>query len=82
MAEAILRQLEILEVPVSPFDPDHAPTKGRWSKRAKGSERWVMPTAVAEVSFVEWTPDGSIRHPIFREMRHDKPAQLIHRESE
>ena len=27
--------------------------KGRLSKRAKGSERWVKPTAVAEVSFTE-----------------------------
>ena len=79
-AEAILRQLEKLEVPISPFAPDYAPTKGRWSKRAKGSERWVQPTTVAEVSFVEWTPDGSIRHPTFRGMRKDKPAKSIRRE--
>jgi bifunctional non-homologous end joining protein LigD len=79
-AEAILRRLEKLEVPVSPFDPDYAPTKGRWSKRAKGSERWVKPTAVAEISFVEWTPDGSIRHPTFRGIRKDKPAKTIRRE--
>jgi bifunctional non-homologous end joining protein LigD len=79
-AEAILRQLEKLEVPVSPFALEYAPTKGRWSKRAKGSERWVQPTAVAEVSFVEWTPDGSIRHPTFRGMRKDKPAKSIRRE--
>ena len=60
---------------------DYAPTKGRWSKRAKGSERWVKPTAVAEISFVEWTPDGSVRHPTFRRMREDKPAKKIRRES-
>jgi len=48
MAEAILRQLEKLETPVSPFAPDYAPTKGRWSKRAKGSGRWVKATAVEE----------------------------------
>ena len=79
-AEAILRQLEKLEVPISPFAPEYAPTKGRWRKRAKGSERWVQPTAVAQVSFVEWTPDGSIRHPTFRGMRKDKPAKSIRRE--
>jgi len=32
------------------------------------------------VSFVEWTPDGSIRHPTFRGMRTDKPAKSIRRE--
>ena len=58
----------------------HAPAKGRWSKRAKGSERWVRPTTVAKVSFVEWTADGSIRHPTFRGMRKDKPAKSIRRE--
>jgi len=76
-AEAILRQLEKLEVPTSPFAPEYAPTKGRWSKRAKGSERWVRPTTVAEASFVERTPDGSIRHPTFRGMRKDKPAKSV-----
>jgi bifunctional non-homologous end joining protein LigD len=79
-AEAILWQLEKLEVSISPFAPEYAPTKGRWSKRAKGSERWVKPTTVAEVSFVEWTADGSIRHPTFRGMRKDKPAKSIRRE--
>ena len=54
---------------------------GGEGKRAKGSERWVKPTAVAEISFVEWTPDGSVRHPTFRGMREDKPAKAIRRES-
>jgi bifunctional non-homologous end joining protein LigD len=80
-ATSMLRALEKLEVAKSAFDPDYAPTKGRWSKRAKGSERWVKPTAVAEISFVEWTPDGSVRHPTFRGMREDKPAKDIRRES-
>ena len=79
-ATSILRTLEKLEVSESAFDPDYGPTKGRWSKRAKGSERWVKPSAVAEVSFVEWTPDGSIRHPTFRGMRQDKKAKTIRRE--
>ena len=79
-AASILQALEKLEVSESAFDPDYGPTKGRWSKRAKGSERWVKPNAVAEVSFVEWTPDGSIRHPTFRGMRQDKKAETIRRE--
>jgi bifunctional non-homologous end joining protein LigD len=81
LAAAILRSMEKVEAAESPFAPDYAPTKGRWSKRAVGSERWVKPTAVAEVSFTEWTPDGSIRHPTFRGMRTDRPAKSIRRES-
>jgi bifunctional non-homologous end joining protein LigD len=53
---------------------------GRWSKRAKGTERWVKPQLVVEVAFAEWTPDGHVRHPTFRGIREDKPSQAIGRE--
>jgi bifunctional non-homologous end joining protein LigD len=81
LAAAILRTMEKLETERSAFDPEFAPTKGRWSKRAAGSERWVKPSAVAEVSFTEWTPDGHIRHPTFKSMRTDKSANSIRREA-
>jgi len=79
-AAAMLRQLEKIETDVMPFDPDFPPKKGRWSKRSTGSERWVLPTTVCEVTFTEWTPDGHIRHPSFKGMRRDKPAKSVHRE--
>lgn len=53
---------------------------GRWSKRKAGSERWVEPVLLAEVTFAEWTPDSQIRHAAFIGMRDDKPAQAITRE--
>lgn len=53
---------------------------GRWSKRVAGSEHWVKPTMVVEVSFSEWTPDGNVRHPVFKGVRADKPAKAIVRE--
>jgi bifunctional non-homologous end joining protein LigD len=53
---------------------------GRWSRRTAGAERWVTPTLVAEVSFTEWTPDGHVRHPVFKGLRSDKPATAITRE--
>jgi bifunctional non-homologous end joining protein LigD len=80
-AARILQRLDGLETTSSPFAPEHVPKKGRWSKRPAGSERWVRPVAVAEVSFAEWTPDDSIRHPIFRGMREDKPADMIKRKT-
>jgi bifunctional non-homologous end joining protein LigD len=78
---ALWKQLAKLEAKTSPFDAEYAPTKGRWSKRASGSERWVKPTTVAEVSFAEWTPDGSVRHASFEGLRVDKPATSIRRET-
>ena len=42
--------------------------------------RWTEPKLVAEVTFTEWTSDGSIRHPSFQGLREDKNAKEIVRE--
>lgn len=73
------RRLLALQTDQPPLDPaEMAP--GRWSKRKRGSERWVRPELVVEVAFGEWTPDGHIRHASFRGLRTDKPAAAITRE--
>jgi bifunctional non-homologous end joining protein LigD len=41
---------------------------------------WLEPNLVAEVSFIEWTSDGSIRHPSFQGLREDKQPQEVRRE--
>jgi bifunctional non-homologous end joining protein LigD len=38
---------------------------------------WLEPELVAEISFLEWTPAGEIRHPVFHGMRDDKPAAAV-----
>jgi bifunctional non-homologous end joining protein LigD len=73
------RKLVPLAVDASPFDKG-ASKPGRWSKRKAGSERWVKPVLLAEVSFAEWTPDGQVRHASFIGLRDDKPAKAIVRE--
>jgi bifunctional non-homologous end joining protein LigD len=35
---------------------------------------WVEPVLVGEVAFGEWTPDGRLRHPVWRGLRPDKSA--------
>jgi bifunctional non-homologous end joining protein LigD len=72
----MLSKLEVNKPAVNP----EGVKPGRWSKRAAGSERWVKPTKVVEVAFSEWTPDGHVRHPVFRGLRADKPAGQIVRE--
>ena len=42
--------------------------------------RWVRPELVAEVEFTEWTDDNLLRHPSFKGLREDKPANEIIRE--
>jgi bifunctional non-homologous end joining protein LigD len=41
---------------------------------------WVEPKLVGEVSFTEWTNDGTLRHPSFQGLREDKRARDVVRE--
>jgi bifunctional non-homologous end joining protein LigD len=53
---------------------------GRWSKRSAGGEHWVEPRLVVDVSFSDWTPDGHVRHAVWRGFRDDKAADEVVRE--
>lgn len=41
---------------------------------------WVTPKLVCEMSFTEWTADGSMRHPTFEGLRPDKAPKSVHKE--
>lgn len=72
-------RLVALEVAQPAVDAEET-RPGRWSRRARGAERWVRPEMVVEVAFAEWTPDGKVRHATFRGVRADKPPQSVRRE--
>jgi bifunctional non-homologous end joining protein LigD len=55
----------------SPFEPEHGIPR---------AATWVEPTLVAQIAFMEWTPDGRLRHPSFLGLRFDKPAREVVRE--
>jgi len=40
---------------------------------------WVRPEMVVEVSYVEWTPDGLLRHVVYLGEREDKSAIEVRR---
>jgi len=55
----------------SPFEPE---------KGIPRAATWVEPELVAQIAFMEWTPDGRLRHPSFLGVRFDKPAREVVRE--
>ena len=72
--EAILARLRKVERRTTPFDTALA-------RPVVGDEpHWVRPTLVGEVQFTEWTPDGHLRHPVWRGLRTDKKAAEVTRE--
>jgi bifunctional non-homologous end joining protein LigD len=64
-------KLKALDTDASPFPPKAV---------AGRKHHWVKPTLIAEVGFSEWTNTGSVRQPVFKGLRSDKPARKITRE--
>ena len=42
--------------------------------------QWLKPELVGQIEFVEWTPDGHLRHSRFTGLREDKDALPVVRE--
>jgi len=72
-------KLARLVSPKSPFPPGTTRST-RWMTRPAAEDHWVKPQLVAEVSFAEWTPDGSVRHASYQGLREDKDAKSVGRE--
>ncbi len=69
----LLADLSRLDRATSPFDTSLPPALVRGTT-------WVSPKLVGEVRFTEWTPDGHLRHPVWRGLRTDKSATEVRRE--
>lgn len=65
-------RLDALEQPTPPF------TKGTGLPRLRA--HWVRPEIVIQVSFIEWTPNGKLRHPRLIGVRVDKDPRDVIRE--
>lgn len=57
---------------------------GRWGEGLTADKmkqcRWLKPSLVGQFEFVEWTPDGHLRHSRFMGLREDKKAENVIRE--
>ncbi|MDQ6811697.1 MAG: DNA ligase D [Actinomycetota bacterium] len=68
----LAQRLLPLQRPTSPFAPgSSSPPRGAV---------FCEPRLVAEVEFTQWTKSGSLRHPSYKGLREDKPAELVLRE--
>jgi len=67
---ALTRRTRELKARRSPFaekPPIHRPTT------------WLEPRLVAEVNFIDWTPAGLLRAPVFARLRDDVPPESVGR---
>jgi bifunctional non-homologous end joining protein LigD len=78
--ERLWQGLQPLQVDKMPLSAP-PPRGGRFgSPLVLSRVHWVRPEMVVEVSYVEWTPDGLLRHVVYLGEREDKPAMEVRRE--
>ena len=67
-----------------PFADLPSTRSGHWGEGITAADmtklRWVKPMVVVEVSFVEWTRDGALRHSEFVAIRDDKRPTDVRRD--
>jgi bifunctional non-homologous end joining protein LigD len=75
---AMLRQrLEPLAVAKMPL-AEPPPRENRFGSPLELSRaHWVRPKLVCEVTYVTWTADGLLRHPVYQGLREDKAARDV-----
>ncbi len=82
---ALFSNFEKLSISKSPFRNLPESGKGRWGEGLTAEDmkkcRWLKPQLVAEIEFLEWTPDNHLRHPKFVAIREDRNAVKVTRES-
>jgi DNA ligase D-like protein (predicted ligase) len=75
--ERLYGRLQPLSVPKMPLS-EPSPRGGRFgSPLVLSRVHWVRPEMVVEVSYVEMTPDGLLRHVVYLGERLDKPARDV-----
>ncbi len=63
------RKFSSRRLKTSPFDDEPA--------EARRGAVWLRPDLVAQIAYLEMTPDGRLRHPSYLGLREDKPAKDV-----
>ncbi|MBN9657079.1 MAG: non-homologous end-joining DNA ligase [Acidobacteria bacterium] len=81
----LMKRFAPLETRTCPFANLPEKKAGRWGAGLTAAKmedcRWLKPLLVGQFEFVEWTPDGHLRHSRFVGLREDKKAHGILRDS-
>ena len=72
------KELDMLRRRLEPLARDTSPFTGKQPQKAA---RFAEPKLVAEIEFTEWTKEGMLRHPSYKGLRDDKPAEQVVRET-
>jgi bifunctional non-homologous end joining protein LigD len=76
--DQLFKRLKPLAVDQCPWPFANLPEarSGRWGEGLTAEKmkecRWVTPVLVGQFEFLEWTPDGHLRHARFMGLRGDK----------
>ncbi|MCW5983560.1 MAG: non-homologous end-joining DNA ligase [Bryobacteraceae bacterium] len=85
LRDELYRRFRRLELAECPFVNLPEAKSGRWGQGLTAAKmkdcRWLRPTLVGQFEFVEWTPDGHLRHTRFTGLREDKKARDVRREA-
>ena len=71
------KELKMLAGELAPLESEASPFAG---KQPQKGARFADPQLVAEIEFTEWTKEGMLRHPSYKGLRDDKPAEQVVRE--
>ena len=84
LRQRVFTQFHGLEIAKCPFVNLPERGNGRWGEGLTAEDmlhcRWLKPRLVASIEFLEWTPEGRLRHPRFIALRADKAAREVSRE--
>jgi bifunctional non-homologous end joining protein LigD len=79
--DQLFKRFRGLESAACPFVNLPEPRSGRWGEGLAAEKmkdcRWLLPRLVGQFEFVEWTPDGHLRHARIMGVREDKDAKDV-----
>jgi len=77
--EQLFKRFRRLEIAECPFANLPEARSGRWGEGLTAEKmkecRWLKPVLVGQVEFLEWTPDGHLRHSTFIALKEDRDAR-------
>jgi ATP-dependent DNA ligase len=85
LRDRLFKLFQTLAAETCPFANLPEARSGRWGEGLTAEKMkdclWLKPALVGQFEFVEWTPDGHLRHSRFMSLREDKKPLEVTREA-